>query len=44
MTRDGRPGRKSEPTFAEGENPYVPPIWYLATIGALALVVLATLV
>jgi hypothetical protein len=43
MTGDRRTDRRSDPPFAEGENPYIPPSYYLLSIGVLALVIAATL-
>jgi len=42
MTRHRRTEQRNDPPFADGENPYVPPIYYLVVIAVLALVVLAT--
>lgn len=42
MTGNGHPDRRNDPPFAEGENPYVPPGYYLLSIGVLALVIAAT--
>lgn len=39
---DRRPDRRKEPPFPEGENPYVPPTYYLLFIALLALVIAAT--
>ena len=42
MAVDGRPDRHTDPPFPDGENPYVPPFYYLALIAVLALVIAAT--
>lgn len=42
MAGDRRPDRRIDPPFPEGENPYIPPFYYLALIAVLALVIGAT--
>ena len=42
MADDRRPDRRIDPPFPQGENPYIPPYYYLALIAALALVIAAT--
>lgn len=42
MAPDRDPKRRDDPPFADGENPYFPPSYYLVLIGALALVIGAT--
>jgi hypothetical protein len=43
MTADRRSDRRSDPPFDDGENPYIPPYYYLVLIAALALLIAATL-
>lgn len=42
MTADGRPDRRIDPPLPDGENPYIPPVYYLVLIAVLALVIAAT--
>lgn len=42
MAADRRTDRRIDPPFPDGENPYVPPFYYLALIAVLALVIAAT--
>jgi len=42
MAEDRRSRRRDDSPFPDGENPYVPPFYYLALIAVLALVIVAT--
>ena len=42
MNGNRRSDRREDPPFADGENPYIPPYYYLVVIAVLTCAILAT--